>query len=126
MQTNDAERVVRVGVVRAAPHGLLEARLGLLHLAPARAAHAALARAEGRVRRDARRLVVRRERLLELVRELVSVAELHLRRGIALRNALAQLVDLVARAVEIPVEAEKTHEQLPRRDVVRVRDQLLL
>ena len=110
MQTNDAERVERLGVARAALDRLFEPRLRELDLAPSRRAHPAFERARGRIRRDARGLVVLGERFVEFVRELVRVTELDLRRRIAFLHARAKLLDLRLRRAEIAVEAEEPNQ----------------
>ena len=119
VHADEAEDVEGLGVVGAALHRFGQALLRFFGLVPARAAHAAFARAFGGIWRELGGCVVGREGLVEALRDLERVAHLDPRRRIV-RALLLEDLDLLARAVEVAGEREDADEEAARGDVVGV------
>jgi 3-hydroxybutyryl-CoA dehydrogenase len=119
VKPHETQRVPRLRIARTAPHRLLQARAGVVHLAPTSAAQSALARAVGGPRRDPRRLVVFGERVFVLMRKLEGVAELDVRHWIIGRRSNLELRHLGPCRYQVSAEGEHPHEQTPRCGVRR-------
>lgn len=114
------------GIARITPERLLETRTCELPLPPASRAQAPGSRSEWIPRRHLGRSVVHRERFVVAVRELERVAELDPRDGAARPRVTRELFSLAPSPAEIPLEAEDSDEQAPRRHVFGVGAQALL
>jgi 3-hydroxybutyryl-CoA dehydrogenase len=119
MQSNEAERVPRLGVACATAHRFLESQASRLGVSPARAAQPPFARTLRRGRRADCGLVVCIEGLVVAMRQFERVTELDVRRGIIFRHAMRKLHDLGARRGDVARHGENANEQPAGGDVAR-------